>query len=77
MGDLLEESFRKLRLAWFNHHLKRTAHERIWEDEEASMLRDKQNLELFEKYSSDTEDIIKGIRRPISPRCGYDLYEHK
>lgn len=71
--DNLEKAFRQLRLAWFNYHMKHKPHEREWEDEEDEKLRESYNKVLFDHYNEQTEDIIKGIDRPISPRCGWDL----
>lgn len=73
VNSILKQAFRDLRLSWFNHHLKSRPHERDWEDEEREKLREEQNLRLWKKYSEDTEEIIEGKERAISPRCMRDL----
>lgn len=69
-----EKAFRELRECWFNSHLRSHPHERDWEDEERDEIRKKQNESLKARYDADTEAIIRGESRPISPRCGADLF---
>jgi hypothetical protein len=72
-NETIENAFRELRLAWFNSKLKSYPHERDWESESKEELRNKWNDELWQQYNQQTEDIINGLDRPISPRCGYDI----
>lgn len=69
----LEKSFRGLRGAWFNSHLYRSAHERVSETEEEEEYRNRSNKELKIKYDEDTEAIIRGESRALSPTCEYDM----
>lgn len=72
-----EDAFREIRLAWFNRIIKSYSHERIWEDEEALDLRDKQNKELLEKYNDQTERIINGENLNITPYSSYDINKNE
>lgn len=71
----LENRFRELRDAWFNQHLKSYSHERMWEEEAAARLREKQNAQLKEKYDEQTEQIIEGVGDVVNvaPSCGANM----
>lgn len=69
----LAESFRQLRKAWFNSHLRSHAREREWESEECERLRETQNRQLEAKYDQQTEGIIDGETWCVAPRCAADM----
>ena len=69
----LEKKFRDLREAWFNAHLRSYAHEREWESEAKERLRDERNVDVKVIYDRQTEEIIAGHDRPLTPSCGADL----
>lgn len=71
----LEDTFRKLRLIWFNYHLMSRPSEREWEEETRSELRERNNQYLLEKYNNQTERIIKGEDLNIAPTCAFDMTE--
>jgi len=69
----LEDSFRELRRAWFNRVLRFNAHEREWEDEDREKMREDNNRLMQQQYDTDTEAIIAGEDRPLTPGCWNDL----
>ncbi len=69
----LEKSFRELRNKWFVYHLENHEPERDWEDEERTRYREEGNRRMRIKYDAQTEDIIRGIERPIAPTCQFDM----
>lgn len=72
---VIEEAFRSLRKSWFNCKLLSKAHERDWEPEDKSNIREENNKELRKIFDEQTEDIINGIPRIINPCCANDLYK--
>lgn len=73
MNDSLADMFRKLRESWFNSKLLFTPHEREWEDETKTELRERDNAKMKSEFDEDTEALIRGEDRPISPRCWADF----
>jgi hypothetical protein len=71
--SLAEKAFRELRESWFYSKLFSRPHDRIWEDESDEEIRDKYNKSLKEKYDQDTEAILRGEDRIISPHCAASL----
>lgn len=75
----LERAFRQLREAWYNEHIKSYAHEREYEDEESTELRELQNEESKAMFDAQTEFIIENEyydeldARLVYPSCGYDM----
>jgi len=69
----LEDSFRELRGVWFDLHVSNWGPGRQWETAEQDDKRKADNASLRAKYDEDTEAIIRGLPRPIAPRCGNDL----
>ena len=70
---MLIDKFRELRKFWFNYHLKSYAHEREWEDKHSQIKRQKENENLWQQYSQQTEDIINGLDRCIAPTSSYEM----
>jgi hypothetical protein len=69
-----EKAFRQLRADWFVQHLEEHPHEREWEDETHTDLRERRNVELRAKFDQQTDGILSGEEYPIAPRCANDLY---
>ncbi len=70
---LLANAFRTLRAAWFETHLQSRPHEREWERPDANLARELHNAELWKQFSAQTEEIIQGHDRPVTPTCAADL----
>jgi len=64
---------RHLRENWFLAIIHHWPPEREWEDEEAGVLRVEYNHRMREKFDADTEAILRGGMRMLSPRCSNDL----
>lgn len=72
----LLKNFRELRKAWFYNHLASYEHERddSYENDDRRKFREEQNESEWLKYSEQTEDIIAGKDRCLTPTCLNDLY---
>jgi len=71
----IASSFRDLREAWFNKHLRSYAQERVWEEKYEEQRRIKQNEVMKREFDEDTEAIIRGEKRSLAPTCGHDMWE--
>ena len=69
-----ELAFRKLRDAWFYAEIASYPGEREWEDEDRELSRERGNNRAKGYYDAQTEEILKGIDRPIAPTCEADFY---
>jgi hypothetical protein len=63
-----EKAFRQLREHWFVHHLQSQPHERVWESDADEALREQRNTAMKVKFDEDTEAILRGEDRFVSPR---------
>lgn len=68
-----DEAFRELRERWFNQVIRSHAHERIWEEDAETQVREDHNRLMKAKFDKDTEAILSGEERAIAPRCLNDL----
>jgi len=69
----VEKAFRELREAWFSAIIKSCEHEREWEEESQSRAREKHNKSLKVRYAEDTEAIVRGHVRAVSPRSDSEV----
>jgi hypothetical protein len=72
---MLEDAFRKIRESWFNRHLYSRSSEREWEDEDRELSRNESNKYYKEIFDQDTEDIILGKNRCISPTSIFEMQQ--
>ncbi len=63
----VEEAFRELRAAWFNRVLRSEACEREWESESQEDLREQLNAAMRRAYDADTNAILRGENRAVTP----------
>jgi hypothetical protein len=70
----LHEAFRQLREEWFRTKLLVRPHERVWETQEESDRREKDNEKLHKEYNLQTEEIILGKSLDVSPITPIDVY---
>ena len=68
-----EEAFRKMRDAWFDSRLASAAHEREWESEDREKQREDDNRQMRVIYDRQTDEILAGVDRCLTPRCWNDL----
>lgn len=71
----LETAFRELRERWFNRVLRQYEPEREWEDKEATVAREGNNVSLKRLYDEDTDALVSGNKRAIAPRCQHDIFK--
>jgi len=69
----INTAFKEIRSKWFEKHIMSKAQERVWESEEEEIGRETHNKELRKLYDKDTELIIDGQDRPITPTCSFDI----
>jgi hypothetical protein len=71
--ERLQSLVRKLRTAWFEHHLRFNAPEREWEDKLDAAIRTLHNADNLFRFNDQTERILHGEQLNLTPHCLADM----
>jgi hypothetical protein len=75
--ERLQALFIHMRAAWFSCHLQSWPSEREWVDEEHETARRKANAALLLQFDQQTQEILSGKERNLTPLCAAEMAEVK